>query len=306
MRTLTASMTLFAMFLTLGCHKPQNPVDAESPLTLKQVLFFSSNRDGRAQNIFMMNLDGTGVVQLTHYASGYFRGPRISPDGKRLLYYRFDDRTLTLGIYLKDLYGPDPTTPLDFGYDCNFSPDGNTIVYATSGITIMRLKDSAWADLTPGSDWNPSFSPDGKSIVFLSWRPIDSSDTMPMSHWDLMIMNSDGSNQRPLIPPQMRTWFGGPSFSNDGQKVVFIHHTDNYWISILSLSDGNWFHLAQSPSTNTDNPLFSLQDDKIYFQSGYQNACELYSIPSTGGPITRLTNNQFDDSDPAVFYAWLH
>jgi hypothetical protein len=54
----------------------------------KKKLFYSSFRSGTAQNIFMMDLDGSNTLQLTHYTKGEYRGPRISPDGKRLLYYR--------------------------------------------------------------------------------------------------------------------------------------------------------------------------------------------------------------------------
>lgn len=49
---------------------------------------FSSNKhdcDGRKFELFMINLDGTGLEQVTNFG-GFTAFPEISPDGKKLVF----------------------------------------------------------------------------------------------------------------------------------------------------------------------------------------------------------------------------
>jgi len=53
----------------------------------KRVLFASNknNCDGRKFELFLINLDGTGLEQVTDFG-GFTAFPEISPDGKRLVF----------------------------------------------------------------------------------------------------------------------------------------------------------------------------------------------------------------------------
>jgi Tol biopolymer transport system component len=61
--------------------------------------------------------------------------------------------------------------------------DGNWEIYKANNVGggITRLTDN------PGTDGLPTWSPDGKSIAFLSTRD---------GQWAIWVMNADGSNQR--------------------------------------------------------------------------------------------------------------
>jgi Tol biopolymer transport system component len=56
------------------------------PMTSK--ILFSSNKhdcDGRKFELYMINLDGSGLEQVTNFG-GFTAFPEISPDGKKLVF----------------------------------------------------------------------------------------------------------------------------------------------------------------------------------------------------------------------------
>lgn len=288
----------------------------QKQLVMREKLFFSSNSGG-AQNIYMMNLDGTNVEQLTFYHEGEYRGPRISPDGRKLLYYRFDEQTLINGIFVKELNGLDPAVPLDYGYGCGFSPDGNKIVYAkhvfyipsgNDAVFLYDLSSSSVTRITTDSthNWYPSLSPDGSQIVFNSWRRIDVNDTLHLFHWDIMLMNSDGSNPHYLVRPRFSEHYADPAFSPDGQKVVYIHNGQQTSIRIVNVADTTSYNVVQVPWMSVWHPNFNPQANRIYFESGGGNSAELYSISTSGGAMQKITSNVSADTDPYVHAAWVY
>ncbi len=97
-----------------------------------------------------------------------------------------------------------------------WSPDGSRIAYVVGGtsnshIFVVDVNTGARTQLTTERDVNtePSWSPDGRSIVFRSGCA-------------LWMMNADGSNQRAVAPEG----FGGcptlPDWSPDGSRILFL------------------------------------------------------------------------------------
>ena len=101
----------------------------------------------------------------------------------------------------------------------SFSPDGKTILFQRlgSGIFRMSVDGSGLKRLTSRPrDAYPVFSHDGKRIAFIRLHGTD---------WKLHVMSANGSNERrlPKAPPA-----GRPSWSADGKSIYTAASADLY------------------------------------------------------------------------------
>jgi Tol biopolymer transport system component len=112
-----------------------------------------------------------------------------------------------------------PAKPLKFATNegtwlsLDVSPDGRTIVFELLGdIYTLPLAGGKATRITSGQmfDAQPHYSPDGRSIVFVSDR--SQSD-------NLWVMNADGTNPRALTRENDQR-FQSPSFTPDGKYVL--------------------------------------------------------------------------------------
>src|SRR5690348_16855352 len=108
-----------------------------------------------------------------------------------------------------------PTRPLKFTTDegtwmsLDVSPDGKTIVFDLLGdIYTVPMAGGSATRITSGSgfDGQPRFSPDGKSIVFVSDRS---------GSENLYLVNPDGQRLRPLTTGRNQAYIS-PDFTPDG------------------------------------------------------------------------------------------
>jgi TolB protein len=112
---------------------------------------------------------------------------------------------------------------------------------------------------TPDYEGEPSFSPDGSKIVFVSERK-DS------SHGKIFIMNADGSNQKQLTFD--RHYDFAPSFSPDGEEIIFVRERERYYTDIFIMNAGgsNLRRLTYDEMPN-GNPYFSRDGKKIRYSA---------------------------------------
>jgi TolB protein len=122
------------------------------------------------EELYLMNADGTGVVQLTHNTV-FDSAPAFSPDGSRILFESARDSgdALKLDIYVMDADGGDVRRlTSDPAHDEGgvFSPDGRKILFTSerggsSDIYVMKADGTGVRRLTddPGRDESPDWQP---------------------------------------------------------------------------------------------------------------------------------------------------
>ena len=189
-----------------------------------QSVLYASFREQNVYEIYDLDLNDGSVNRLTNRI-GVLTAPEVSPDGSSITFTRGNPTTGTMQIMLMDRNGDNPgNIPQVFGWDPTWSPDGNQILFASSGQGATQLfavnrngrgmrQVSNLPAIRGRSDW----SPDGQSIVTYSG---------PAWNREVYIMNADGSNARQLTPTGGNSQ--GPSFSPDGQWVVFTAYFDSY------------------------------------------------------------------------------
>jgi Tol biopolymer transport system component len=145
-----------------------------------------------------MNVDGTGLKQLTHQL-GYDGGPWWSPDGKQIVYR-----------------ANHPTTPADVKAYTDLL--GQRLVRPNKmDLWLMDADGGNQRQITHlgAASFGPSWSADGRKIIFSS-----NHHTNPrLGNFDLFLINPDGSGLEQVTTAS--TFDGFPMFSPDGRKVVW-------------------------------------------------------------------------------------
>jgi Tol biopolymer transport system component len=162
--------------------------------------------------------------------------------------------------YYREMYLPQPTSgPSSVAW----SPDGTALVYSMQGRLWRQRLDSDEAEqLTTGAsyDYQPDWSPDGRSIVYVSYRD----DAM-----ELRLLELESLTSRPLT--QNGAVNVEPRFSPDGGRLVFVS----------TLFEGRW-HIftmelvGDAPAT----PRRLTADRKSDLPRYYYSAFDHYLSPS--------------------------
>jgi TolB protein len=189
--------------------------------------------DRSFSHIAVMRADGSGRQQLTqaHADDGT---PQFSPDGRAIVFGR---RGSDVAIYIMDAGGTHVRRLARNASAPAFSPDGRRIVFEgrdgdNAGIFMVRSDGSHLRQLTHSPlsgpdpignreymylDYTPSFSPDGKRIVFMR------SGSQCVTG-DIYVMSASGKHVHALTHGRDGLYcndYSNPTFSPDGRRIAF-------------------------------------------------------------------------------------
>jgi TolB protein len=173
-------------------------------------LYFTMSQGG-SPDIFRMSYDGQDLSPITHGPDGVMNvEPAVSPDGKKIA-FSSDRSTYSAGsksgrpmIYIMDIDGRNVkrvTYAGKYNSTPTWSPDGKTLAFAghdadhfdifiikADGTGLQRLTEATRVDTKrPASNEDPTFSPDGRFIMFVSDRS---------GNKQLYTIAPDGTNER--------------------------------------------------------------------------------------------------------------
>jgi TolB protein len=182
----------------------------------------------KGPNIYIVPAEGGAARQLTHHSISFFHG--WSPDGKTIVFTSI--RKGHEDIYTVPAAGGTETRLTDNGINdaAEFVPDGKYLYFNSDRSGTMQIwrmhPDGGALDQVTADDhnnWYPHISPDGKSMVFLSYAKTETGLHPPMKDVALRMMGLDDGVIRTLV-----VLTGGqgtvdsPCWAPDGQHIAFV------------------------------------------------------------------------------------
>jgi Tol biopolymer transport system component len=238
--------------------------------------------------ICIMNADGSGRKQLTHFDATTFYAS-LSPDGQTI--YFVSRKEGAFDIYSMNTNGKGLerlTRGIGTLYAPELSPSGERIVFTNNGngIWIMRFDGKNPHAITNRDDIDPTWSPNNAFIAFASSRDGDR---------QLYIMDKDGTDITQIT--DLNNMGGRSTWSPDGTKLAFYRGPDgDHNIFVVDINTKEVTRITDGG----DNlgPSWSPDGNWIAFTSYRDGNNEIYIIHPDGSGLTRLTNNPTSDWQP--------
>ena len=224
-------------------------------------------------------------AQLTSGSDQNFQ-PSWTPDG-RIVYSKYCCGNFR-DLYIADPRGGSPrrlTTNSAANENSSVSPDGRFIVFVsdrtgTSSVWRIDIDGGNPVQLTFNSDTNPSFSPDGREVVFLHYA----------NKGNIWKVGIDGGTPVQLTDKESNS----PRFSPDGKHLV-CHYRENpkapYKMAIISSSGGAPIKTFALPKGYVSAGLrWSPEGRSILYAENRTGVTNIWAQPIDGTAPRQITN----------------
>jgi hypothetical protein len=264
---------------------------------------FTSDRSGTPQ-VYLMNIDGTGIEQLTHEAEGACQ-PEWSPDGTRLAFISpcdgRKDQYPGASIFILNLETGrvDLISTLATGdFDPAWSPDGTRLAFTSLQTGKPQVFIYEFATGTAHLLMNrsissrmPAWSPNGTQIAFISPSPVTN---LPI----LMVVDAEGQDEPRGVLGQNYQEAYHPVWSPEGDLILFdLGDESSLGGRLLSRNQDT---PIQTNLTSVENPEFSMDADWLVCDGVPEaNGYDIFLMMRTGAHLARLTDDPADDYQPA-------
>ena len=272
----------------------------------KKLIFQSTRAEWPCDQIYAMNIDGSGVEQLSTgkgrttcayflrdgegflYSSTHLGNAECppKPDYSRGYVWPIDKN---FDVFLSDFKGKLTRLTETPGYDAEatVSRDGKKIAFTSVRdgdleLYSMNVDGTGVRRLTHrvGYDGGAFFSPDGQKIVYRASYPTDekakaryqallTEHLVEPRQLDLYVMNADGSN--PVQVTNNRAANFCPFFHPDGKRIIFASNVSdpkgrNFDLYIVNLN-GSGLERITFNETFDGFPMFSPDGKRLVFAS---------------------------------------
>ena len=265
-----------------------------------RIVFISEKGDekDKIKRLAIMDQDGANFRFLTS-GKEFALSPRFDPKAQRIIYMSYKHKNKPPKVYVLDLETGKQTLICDIPYMSfapRFAPDNNHAILSiakkgTTSIYEIEIPTGIQKRLTSifgVIDTSPSYSPDGKKVVFNSDRGGGKTQ--------LYIMDRDGINVHKISSSEGN--YRTPVWSPNGQWVAFTKILlGSFYIGIMKpdgsderLLTSSWLEEAPSWSPNSRTIIFGRQKR--------DGRSQLYAI-DINGDNERLVYSPTDASQPS-------
>ncbi len=274
----------------------------------KEVIYEKVDFTHRTQNLPLYSWDANYDYRYTDVF------PNFSKDGKLVV----TDKDFDSGISIMDPDGSDKQkvfTPTDGGaaFMPTWSPDGQWIAFGYGGflqsrktspakIIMIRRDGSGLKALTEGmpNAGFPSFSPDGKKIVYRSWGAENDG---------LRILDLDENSVKILTTEYDNL----PFWSPDGKLISFTrkHDGSNFDIYTIKPDGTDLRRLTTSPANDAhalwtadskhlmwSSGIYGFKDEVALYDNTFQPYGTIFIMKADGTNKRQLTDSPWEDSMP--------
>jgi Tol biopolymer transport system component len=229
----------------------------------------------RGYEIYVMNADGTGSINLCTWCSE----PSFSPDGSKLVFYSWDKNGL---FTMSPTAGSGWSQVAKGGFAWpDWSPDGKSIAFTGAGqkgLVIAAINPDGGGLRIVADGQQASWSPDSSRLVFKGCVGGDCG---------LWVVNADGANRTRLTTNGNDS---SPDWSPDGAKIAFGSNRDGNWeIYVMNADGSNITRLTNQP-TSDGIPIWSPDGRWIAFRSDRSGAWAVYVMRADGSDVTKLVD----------------
>jgi TolB protein len=256
------------------------------------------NQGKKSKQLFVSDYDGAHKKQITDH-DGYVFSPAISENQSHAIYSVIlnKEKNKNVNLYIKDLSSGKYRILSNFkGINSGavFSPGGEEIVLTlthsgNAELYRMNIKSKSLFPLTRhfGSDVDPSISPDGKTVTFLSSRA-----GKPM----IYTLDTEKTEYNIKRVSFVGDYNATPRFSPDGETIIFSSWLDNQFdLFRLNYKGMNLVRLTKDHGSN-ESPYFSPDGEFVIFSSqkilnDTQDVKKLYIMTKDGEILTKISPN---------------
>ena len=192
--------------------------------------------EGFSSRVYVVPLEGGEARLVTPNSPSFLHG--WSPDGAEFAYcaFRQHEGKQEVDIYTIPAEGGEETRLTSGGFNDGpeYSPDGKYIWFNSTRTGLMQIwrmeRDGSRQEqmtFTERNNWFGHVSPDGRKVVWLSYRKedLEAGEHLPNMQVELWEMNSDGT-----APRRIASLFGGQgsinvnSWAGDSRHIAFVSY----------------------------------------------------------------------------------